>query len=151
MVYSKLKAWKEESNLTYKDIGERSNTPAATVQKIFNGDTQNPNSETVYNIVKALGHTMEELYDGQTIKESKEEIASVAVIREMYESRIAELKEQHQQHVAYVKDNAESRVKAYKIAIGILSVFMAILFVLFLAYFMIDYSTEHWGIFFSSR
>lgn len=150
MIFAKLKARKEELNLTYKDIGERADTPAATVQKIISGETLNPNAETVYKIAKALGYTMEELYEGST-REEKGEALSVAVIREMYESRIAELKEQHHQHVADVKDNAESRVKAYKIAIGILAVFITILFVLFLAYFMIDYSTEHWGIFFSSR
>ena len=50
---------------------------------------------------------------------------------------------------ANIKENATDRVKMYRKAIVILSVIMAILFFLFLVYFMIDYSTEHWGLFFN--
>lgn len=148
MIFAKLKLWKEESNLTYKDIGERADVPTATVQKIFSGETSNPNSETLYRICKALGHTMEELYDGKKAVD-KEEFLSVTLIREMYENRIAELKDQHAKHIDDIKENATDRVKMYRKAIVILSVIMAILFFLFLVYFMIDYSTEHWGIFFN--
>lgn len=148
MIFAKLKLWKEEANLTYKDIGERADVPTATVQKIFSGETSNPNSETLYRICKALGHTMEELYEGKKAVD-KDEFLSVTLIREMYENRIAELKEQHAQHLKDVKENSDDRVKIYRKAIGIMVIVMAILFMLFLTYFMIDYSTEHWGIFFN--
>ena len=105
MIFAKLKLWKEEANLTYKDIGERADVPTATVQKIFSGETSNPNSETLYRICKALGHTMEELYDGKKAVD-KEEFLSVTLIREMYENRIAELKDQHAKHIEDIKEAA---------------------------------------------
>lgn len=144
MIYAKLKAWKEESKLTYGVIAERADVPTATVQKIISGETQNPSSETIYKICKALGHTMEELYDGAKAENKDEQIA-VAVIREMYEHRIADIKEQHLMHIAEIKD----RIGTYKKAVAVLSIATAVLFILFFAYFMIDYSTEHWGIFFN--
>lgn len=146
MIFAKLKAWKEESKLTYGVIAERADIPTATVQKIISGETQNPSAETIYKICKALGHTMEELYDGAKA-ENKEEQIAVAVIREMYENRIADIKEQHLMHIAEIKD----RIGAYKKAVAVLSIATAVLFILFFAYFMVDYSTEHWGIFFNVR
>lgn len=158
MIYSKLKAWKEESDLTYKDIGERSGTPAATVQKIISGETQNPNADTVYKIVKALGHTMEELYEGSP-KEEKGDSLAVSVIREMYEHRIADLKEQHkdaldrssaqyEKHIEDLKESKQKHGKTYKAIIAVLGVIVGVLFVLFIIYFAMDYANEHWGIFF---
>lgn len=147
MIITQLNALKNKSNLSLTQISERSEIAYSTVQKIFKGEIQSPNVDHVFKIVTAMGYTMNDLYS--TPDTSNKEEASVAIIRDMYESRIAELKEQHQQHVADVKENAKERVNTYRKAIAILVVFMAILFVLFLAYFMIDYSTEHWGIFFN--
>lgn len=147
MIYAKLKAWKEKSNLTYKDIAERSDVPTATVQKIFSGETTNPNSETLYKICKSLGHTMEELYE-DTTKEKTEEIMAVSVIREMYEHRIAELKINNENHVNDLKESFAKHQQTYKTIVIVLGCIVTILFVLFLVYFAMDYANEHWGIFF---
>ena len=148
MTISQMMYYKQQKGYSLDKLSELSGVPKGTIQKIFSGETSNPNSETLYRICKALGHTMEELYDGKKAVD-KEEFLSVTLIREMYENRIAELKDQHAQHIKDVKENSDDRVKTYRKAIGILVIVMSILFMLFLTYFMIDYSTEHWGIFFN--
>lgn len=147
MIITQLNILRNKSGLNVKQVAERADISYSTVQKIFNGDTQSPNVDHVFKIVTAMGYTMNDLYaiPGTSNKEE----ASLAIIREMYEHRIAELKEQHAHHIEDIKENATDRVKMYRKAIVILSVIMAILFFLFLVYFMIDYSTEHWGIFFN--
>lgn len=147
MIITQLNVLKNKSGLNNKQISERSTVPYSTVQKIFNGEIQNPNIDYVFKIVTAMGYTLNDLYDAPGT--SNKEEASLALIREMYENRIAELKEQHAHHLKDVKDNSDDRVKIYRKAIGIMVIVMAILFMLFLTYFMIDYSTEHWGIFFN--
>lgn len=147
MIITQLNVLKNKSGLNNKQISERSTVPYSTVQKIFNGEIQNPSIDHVFKIVTAMGYTLNDLYDAPGA--SNKEEASLALIREMYENRIAELKEQHAHHLKDVKDNSYDRVKIYRKAIGIMVIVMAILFMLFLTYFMIDYSTEHWGIFFN--
>lgn len=147
MIISQLIVLKNKSGLNNKQISERSTVPYSTVQKIFKEEIQSPSIDHIFKIVTAMGYTMNDLYDAPGA--SNKEEASIALIREMYEHRIAELKEQHAQHIKDVKENSDDRVKTYRKAIGIMVVVMAILFILFLAYFMIDYSTEHWGIFFN--
>ena len=147
MIITQLNVLKNKSGLNNKQISERSTVPYSTVQKIFNGEIQSPNIDYVFKIVTAMGYTLNDLYDAPGA--SNKEEASLALIREMYENRISELKEQHAHHLKDVKENSDDRVKIYRKAIGIMVIVMAILFMLFLTYFMIDYSTEHWGIFFN--
>ena len=145
MIIAQLNALKDKSGLNIKQISERADLPYSTVQKIFSGDTQSPNIDYVFRIVTAMGYTLNDLYPA--LGTSGKEEATVAVIREMYENRIADIKEQHLMHIAEVKD----RIGTYKIAVTVLSIATAVLFILFFTYFMIDYSTEHWGIFFNVR
>lgn len=147
MIISQLIVLKNKSGLNNKQISERSTVPYSTVQKIFKEEIQSPSIDHVFKIVTAMGYTMNDLYDAPGA--SNKEEASVTLIREMYENRIAELKEQHFKHLQDVKENSDDRVKIYRKAIAVMVIVMAILFTLFLAYFMVDYSTEHWGLFFN--
>ena len=63
MINTKLKELKEKANLNIREISDRSGVPYSTVQKIFSGETENPNSDAVYHIVKALGFKVEDLYE----------------------------------------------------------------------------------------
>lgn len=145
MIIAQLNALKDKSGLNIKQISERADLPYSTVQKIFSGDTQSPNVEYVFKIVTAMGYTMNDLYPA--FGTSGKEEAAAAVIRDMYENRIADIKEQNSMRAEEYKD----QIRAYKKAVAILAIAAAILFVLFFAYFMIDYTTEHWGIFFTGR
>ncbi|MBR1949034.1 MAG: helix-turn-helix transcriptional regulator [Alphaproteobacteria bacterium] len=146
MIISQLNELKNKSNLTLKHIAERSDIPYSTVQKIFNGETQNPNVDYVFRIVTAMGYTMNDLYS--TPNTTNKEEASIAIIREMYENRIAELKEQHKEHIADLKEAKTKHGKTYKAVLIIMGVIIGILLILFLIYFAIDFSTDDWGIFF---
>ena len=63
MINIRLKELKEKANLNIKEISDRSGVPYSTVQKIFSGETENPNSDAVYHIIKALGFKVEDLYE----------------------------------------------------------------------------------------
>lgn len=63
MINIKLKELKEKANLNNREISDRSGVPYSTVQKIFSGETVNPNADAVYHIVKALGFKVEDLYE----------------------------------------------------------------------------------------
>lgn len=157
MIIDQLNALKNKSNLNNKQIAERSNVPYSTVQKIFNREIQNPNVDSIYNIVTAMGYTMNDLYYPTTAPE--EENMAVTVIREMYENRIADLKEQHknamdqscsqyEKHIADIKEAKTKHGKTYRSIISILSGIIGVLFFLFIIYFAMDFSTGDWGIFF---
>ena len=57
----RLKAAKEERDITNAEISKLSNTPLATVTRIFNGSTPNPTFETIVPIAIALGISLDEL------------------------------------------------------------------------------------------
>lgn len=147
MITHQLNELKIKSNLSAKQIAERADIPYSTVQKIFNGETQNPNVDYIFRIVTAMGHTMNDLYYPNNKAEGEESMA-ISVIREMYENRIAELKEQHKEHITDLKEAKTKHGKTYKSIITILSVIIGILFILFIIYFAMDFSTGDWGIFF---
>lgn len=57
----KLKALKEERKLTITDISSLSGVPMATVTRIFNGTTPNPQFDTVIQIAMVFGISLDEL------------------------------------------------------------------------------------------
>lgn len=57
----KLKAFKEEKDLTNSEIARLSNIPLATITRIFNGSTPNPTFETFTQIAIALGVSLDEI------------------------------------------------------------------------------------------
>lgn len=151
---------KDKSGKTLKDIAEISNIPLSTVQKILNGETQNPNAEAVYNIVKAMGFRMEDLYEeNNNVKREDSEDDGNLILCEIYERRIAEIKEQnekyieglnnaHNDYINGLKTAHERHRHTYKRIINVMGVLLAALFFLFLIYFAMDYADKTWGIFF---
>ena len=57
----RLKALKEERDLTNAEISKLSNIPLATITRIFNGSTPNPTFETFAQIAIALGASLDEI------------------------------------------------------------------------------------------
>ena len=55
----KLKSLKEEKDLTNAEIAEISDVPLATVTRIFNGSTPNPQFDTIARITIALGGSLD--------------------------------------------------------------------------------------------
>ncbi len=57
----KLKEFKKENNMTYKEISQKSKIPLTTVEKLFSGRTHDPKLTMIAGIVHAMGHTLGEL------------------------------------------------------------------------------------------
>lgn len=57
----RLKALKEDREMTNAEISKLSNIPLATVTRIFNGSTPNPTFETFAQIAIALGASLDEI------------------------------------------------------------------------------------------
>lgn len=58
-----LQRFKEEQDITYKEISDRANLPYATVEKIIKGRSKDPKLLIIHKIVTALGYTLNELMD----------------------------------------------------------------------------------------
>ena len=59
----KLKTMKKNSQMTNQQIAEKSGVPESTVARIFSGKTPNPTIVTVISIVRAMGGTVDDLFD----------------------------------------------------------------------------------------
>ncbi len=60
MITQKLKALKEKSKLTNQQIADLSGIPLSTVNRIISGDTPNPQFQTIADLVKAMGGSLDE-------------------------------------------------------------------------------------------
>lgn len=52
---------KDASNMTAQQIADKSGVPVATVNRVFQGLTENPGFDTVYKLVKAMGGSLNDL------------------------------------------------------------------------------------------
>lgn len=86
--FNKLKA---KGNFTYAYISKASDTPEATVRKIFSGETEDPRFETVVRIDAAMGGHIANIINGKMA--SDVEANAVITMKETYESRLADQKE----------------------------------------------------------
>lgn len=58
---NKLREFKQESNMTYKEIADDSGIALTTIEKLFGGRTHDPKLNMITRIVTVLGHTTAEL------------------------------------------------------------------------------------------
>lgn len=61
MILAKLKEIKVVKKLTNQQVADLSGVPLSTVTRIFNGQTDNPNIETIEAIAKGMGVSLEEV------------------------------------------------------------------------------------------
>lgn len=61
MILAKLQELKAQKNLTNQQIADLSGVPLSTVTRIFNGQTDNPNIQTLEDIVNAMGGSLDEI------------------------------------------------------------------------------------------
>ena len=82
---------KNKGNFTCAEISKLSSIPEATIRKILSGETADPRFDTITKLVSAMGGSMNEMLDN---KEGEEiEMNAIIVLKEAYESRIADIKE----------------------------------------------------------
>lgn len=63
MLIERLRALKDKSGMTSKEIAEKSKVPESTVTRILSGKTENPTVITVMAMTKAMGGTSADIFD----------------------------------------------------------------------------------------
>ena len=63
LLIERLRALKDKSGMTSKEIAEKSNVPESTVTRILSGKTENPTIITVMAMTKAMGGTSADIFD----------------------------------------------------------------------------------------
>jgi len=83
---------KREKGLTNEELSDLSGVPKSTIDKITSGQTSNPNLETVRAIVRALGKTLDDLYDSVDIEGTIK--ASIAREMDAFKSIVMDVQKQ---------------------------------------------------------
>ncbi|MGM9643044.1 MAG: helix-turn-helix domain-containing protein [Eubacteriales bacterium] len=134
----RLKALKEERGLTNAEIAELSDIPMATVTRIFNGSTPNPQFETVARITIALGGSLDMIVG---LKDADERQSDSTVEKAL--AAYAELLKEKDERLRDLKEaKAQERKEKYKLAF-VLAVFVAFVLVLL----TVDILNGHFGYF----
>ena len=63
LLIERLRALKDKSGMTSKEIAEKSKIPESTVTRILSGKTENPTIITVMAMTKAMGGTSADIFD----------------------------------------------------------------------------------------
>ena len=77
MWLEKLKELKKETGLSVKQIAEKRNMSEKTVARIFSGETDRPYMDTLYEIVTALGGSLDDLFAEGKARLASEELITV--------------------------------------------------------------------------
>ena len=87
MILGKLKELKAEKQLTNQQIADLSGVPLSTVTRIFNGQTDNPNIQTVEDIANALGCSLDNIMGVKTEGKFDPDDNLVQVYKEIIKSK----------------------------------------------------------------
>lgn len=77
MWLEKLKELKNGSGMSVKQIAEKRNMSEKTVARIFSGETDRPYMDTLYEIVTALGGSLDDLFSEGKARLASEELIAV--------------------------------------------------------------------------
>lgn len=61
MIAIKLKALKDEKKITSQQLADLSGVPIGTINRILSGQTENPSFQTVCDLVRSMGGSLDEL------------------------------------------------------------------------------------------
>lgn len=90
MIRTQLKEMKDRSGLTNKELSELSGVPLSTVSKIMSGHTDIPNYQTVCDLVKAMGGSLDALAGIRPAEEAGPERAEESSEIKLYIQMIEE-------------------------------------------------------------
>ena len=107
MIKEYLKQLKAQKSLSWQDISKASGLPEATIRKIFSGETADPRFETVVRLVGAMGGSLDKINSIDKIeaieKTEESEINALIALKEVYESRIKDVKDSAAEHINSLK------------------------------------------------
>lgn len=119
-----LKELRKTSGLTIKQIADRSGVPGRSVERIFAGETECPRVETLHQIVKVLGGSLDAVLAGtQTVVSSKttaelhEEVAKLTTENEIlkmqleHKTEMLKLQMEHKEEMAALHKYYLSQLK----------------------------------------
>ena len=121
----KLKALKDNKDLTNADIAKLSNIPLATITRIFNGSTPNPTFETFAQIAIALGASLDEIAG---LKEPDEPPIPSRI--EMTLDSYSELLREKDERIKELKDEVETERKEKHRITGVFALFVTFVLIL---------------------
>lgn len=88
---SKLNQMKKESGKTTEEISVISGIPKGTLNKLFAGQTKDPQLGTVRAVVHCLGHTLDDLDDSCSVEIKTSPEPVVTDSREMQEEEVYQI------------------------------------------------------------
>lgn len=107
MVKEYLKQLKTAKGLSWQDISSASGLPEATIRKIFSGETADPRFETVVRLVSAMGGSLDKINAIDKIekieKTEESDMKAIIAVKEVYESRIKDVKDSAAEHINSLK------------------------------------------------
>lgn len=112
MLTTYLNTLKSKGNFTIETISNLSGIPEATVKNIFSGKTEDPRFETVSAIVKAIGGSLDAIYN--VSKKEDVEGNSIITLKESYDQRLSDIKEYYEQRIKDLKERYEERLSDQK-------------------------------------
>lgn len=108
MITVYLNSLKTKGNFTIENISKLSGIPEATVKNVFSGKTGDPRFETVAAIVKAMGGSLDAIYE--VAKAEDVETNSVITLKDSYEKRLFELKDSYERRIMELREHYENRL-----------------------------------------
>lgn len=108
-----LKELKKKTNMSSKQIAERTKLPERTVIRIFSGDTDNPYVDTLHRIVTVLGGSLDDI-----LADTKVVVATESLV-EVKES--ANVMEAQRDMIAVENEMLKAKVAALTAEIDLLS------------------------------
>lgn len=124
MIKEYLKYLKTNGNYSWHSISEASGLPEPTIRKIFSGETADPRFETVVRLVSAMGGSLDKINAIEKIEKVEisedSQIKALVALKEVYESRIKDLKESSAEHISSIKRDK----KILTITVLVLAIFL---------------------------
>ena len=88
-----LKELKKNTNLSSKQIAEKTKLPERTVNRIFSGDTDNPYVDTLHRIVTVLGGSLDDILADTKVVVATESLVEVKESLVEVQETLEEVKE----------------------------------------------------------
>lgn len=119
----RLRALKDKSGMTTKQIADKCNTPESTVARIFSGKTPNPTIITVMAMTKAMGGTAADIFDDDA------QINTAPVVPQVV---VSDMERKNMEITELYKNIIKSKDKTIKlltyVLLGVSSVILFLLF-----------------------
>lgn len=126
----RLRALKDKSGLTTKQIAEKCNIPESTVMRIFSGKTPNPTIITVMAMTKAMGGNAADIFDDNAQVNTAPTVPQVV---------LTDIEQKNLEIVELYKSIIETKDKYIKFLAGtLIGIAVLIIILLFLDLLVLD-------------